>query len=199
MSLQFITLCPCLTFPCEVCIVKVPIVHDCHFRITPHKQQRFEEAFGSRSVAMLNIRGIVFVLLNSMAMEGDGCEMCRETVRALHQVSWQLQCAKVSAQYSLFGVVLFSLWSLCGHGIKCFSSCSGPRSVLRTHCVMLYCFHCGHFVGTESSVSAAAVGQGQYSLCDVLFSLWSLCGRGIKCFGSCSGPRSVLSIHCVML
>ena len=197
MSLQFISLCPCLTFPCEVCIVKVPSVHDCHLRITPHKQQRFEEAFGSRSVAMLNIHGIVFVLLNSMAMEGDGCEMCRETVRALHQVSRQLQCAKVSAQYSLCDVVLFSLWSLCGlctkclgtavvqgqyslcdvvlfslwslhgHRIKCFSSCSGPRSVVSSHCVMLYCFHCGHFMGTESSVSAAAVGHSQCSVLTV--------------------------------
>ena len=110
---------------------------------------------------------------------------------AQNQVFQQLQWAKVSAQYSLCDVVLFSLWSLHGHRIKCFSSCSGPRSVLSTHCVMLYCFHCGHFMGKVSA---------QYSLCDVvLFSLWSLHGHRIKCFSSCSGPRSVLSTHCVML
>ena len=45
---------------------------------------------------MLNIRGVVFVLLNSMAMEGDGCGMCRETELALRKVSQRLQCAKVS-------------------------------------------------------------------------------------------------------
>ncbi|XP_076470405.1 metallophosphoesterase 1-like [Babylonia areolata] len=65
-----------------------------HYMITPHKRQRFEEAFGSRSVGMLKVKGIVFILLNSMAMEGDKCDMCRETRKALGKVALQLQCAK---------------------------------------------------------------------------------------------------------
>ena len=79
----------------------MPVTRACRSRITPHKQHRFEDAFGSRSVALLNIRGIVFVLLNSMAMEGDGCGMCMEAVQALKKVSEQLQCAKVSCHCAM--------------------------------------------------------------------------------------------------
>lgn len=65
-----------------------------HYMITSHKKYRFEEAFGSPSVAVLNIQGLVFVLLNSMAMEGDGCDMCSEAEDTLQKVSTQLRCAK---------------------------------------------------------------------------------------------------------
>lgn len=68
-----------------------------HYMITSHKKYRFEEAFGSKSVALLRVRGVVFVLLNSMAMEGDGCDLCSETEEALHKVSTQLRCAKGTA------------------------------------------------------------------------------------------------------
>ena len=116
-----------------------------------------------------------------------------------HFVGSALGTAIGQGQYSLCDVVLFSLWSLHGHRIKCFSRSSGPKSVLSTHCdVVLFslwslCGLCIKCLGTE-------MGQGQYSLGDVvLFSLWSLHGCRIKCFSSCSGPRSVLSTHCVML
>ncbi|KAL8616292.1 hypothetical protein ACOMHN_056235 [Nucella lapillus] len=65
-----------------------------HYMITPSKLHRFEEAFGSQSVGLLKIEGIVFVLLNSMAMEKDGCGLCRKTQKELADVSLQLQCAK---------------------------------------------------------------------------------------------------------
>ncbi|XP_070198689.1 metallophosphoesterase 1-like [Littorina saxatilis] len=68
-----------------------------HYMMTGHKQQRFEEAFGSRSAALLSIRGVQFVVLNSMAMEGDGCHFCQEAERGLKKISRQLQCAKEKA------------------------------------------------------------------------------------------------------
>ncbi|KAK7497707.1 hypothetical protein BaRGS_00011102 [Batillaria attramentaria] len=65
-----------------------------HYMITSHKKFRFEEAFGSPSVAVLHIQGVIFVLLNSMAMEGDGCDLCTEAEDSLQKVSLQLRCAK---------------------------------------------------------------------------------------------------------
>ena len=85
----------------------------------------------------------------------------------------------------------------CGLCIKYLGSCSVPRSVLSTHCLVLYCFHCGHFVGMESSVSAAAVGQGQCSVltvwCCTVFTVvtlwaWSQVFRQLQCV--------IMSCHC---
>jgi len=44
---------------------------------------------------MVHVEGATFVLLNSMAMEGDGCNLCSEAVNALEDISWELRCAKV--------------------------------------------------------------------------------------------------------
>lgn len=47
------------------------------FRISPYLNQRFVSAFESPAVQMISLRGNHFVLVNSMAMEGDGCFLCR--------------------------------------------------------------------------------------------------------------------------
>ncbi len=44
---------------------------------------------------MFRKRGNVFVLINSMALEGDGCNMCREAEEQLEVISHRLRCSQV--------------------------------------------------------------------------------------------------------
>ena len=66
------------------------------FRMTDRKHERFVKAFDAPSVKLLHVGGIVFVMINSMAMEGDGCHICSEAMSKLRDIKWKLKCAKVS-------------------------------------------------------------------------------------------------------
>ncbi|KAK9509831.1 hypothetical protein O3M35_004735 [Rhynocoris fuscipes] len=65
-----------------------------HYGITPYLHKRFSESFGSPSVRLLTIAGNHFVLINSMAMEGDGCFLCRPAEIQLSNITRRLKCAK---------------------------------------------------------------------------------------------------------
>lgn len=53
----------------------------------PYFMNRFEEQFNNTGVQMYTLRGIHFVLINSMAMENDSCEFCQTAVEELHSVA----------------------------------------------------------------------------------------------------------------
>ena len=72
---------------------------DTNFRIDDHKRRRFTSAYNAPSVRMIQIRGSIFVLINSMALEGDGCSMCAEAEEKIKQISDDLGCAQVSVIY----------------------------------------------------------------------------------------------------
>ena len=65
-----------------------------HYAITPYLNQRFVNGLKSPSVKRISIRGNHFVLINSMALEGDGCFLCRPTEIALNKIAAHLKCAK---------------------------------------------------------------------------------------------------------
>ncbi|XP_076632755.1 per1-like protein PGAP5 isoform X1 [Colletes latitarsis] len=65
-----------------------------HYAITPYLNQRFMNGLKSPSVRRVSIRGNHFVLINSMALEGDGCFLCRPTEIALNKIAAHLRCAK---------------------------------------------------------------------------------------------------------
>lgn len=65
-----------------------------HYAITPYLNQRFVNGLKSPSVKRVSIRGNHFVLINSMALEGDGCFLCRPTEIALNKIATHLKCAK---------------------------------------------------------------------------------------------------------
>lgn len=58
----------------------VPIV------ITPFLHERFVHSMDAPSVRRVTIRNNHFILLNSMALEGDGCFLCRPTELALNKM-----------------------------------------------------------------------------------------------------------------
>ncbi|OXU26431.1 hypothetical protein TSAR_004113 [Trichomalopsis sarcophagae] len=65
-----------------------------HYVITPYLNQRFTTGMNAPSVRRISIRGNHFVLVNSMALEGDGCFLCRPTEVAVNKISKHLKCAK---------------------------------------------------------------------------------------------------------
>ncbi|KAJ1526257.1 hypothetical protein ONE63_009412 [Megalurothrips usitatus] len=63
-----------------------------HYSISPYLHERFMQAFNSPPIKMMSIRGNHFVLLNSMAMEGDGCFLCRQAEIKLNGIAEKLRC-----------------------------------------------------------------------------------------------------------
>jgi hypothetical protein len=59
----------------------------CAFRISPYLHERFASAFDAQSVRLVSVKGNHFVLVNSMAMEGDGCFLCRPAELQLQKIS----------------------------------------------------------------------------------------------------------------
>ncbi|KAF5303014.1 hypothetical protein FQR65_LT08343 [Abscondita terminalis] len=68
-----------------------------HYRITPYLNQRFVKGFNSSSIQVISMRGNHFVLINSMALEGDGCFLCKAAELQLGQIEKTLKCLKSNA------------------------------------------------------------------------------------------------------
>ncbi|XP_023941552.2 metallophosphoesterase 1 [Bicyclus anynana] len=68
-----------------------------HYRITPHLANRFEKKLDAPPVRLVSIRGNHFVLINSMAMEGDGCWLCSRAVAEIDRISDIFKCSSGSA------------------------------------------------------------------------------------------------------
>ena len=64
-------------------------------RIDDHKLQRFFNAYSTESVKMIRLKDNIFVALNSMAFEGDNCDMCQEAEDRLREIATSLNCAQV--------------------------------------------------------------------------------------------------------
>ena len=77
--------------------------------MSDRKHERFVKAFDAPSVKLLQIQGIIFVMINSMAMEGDGCRICSEAMNKLRDIKWKLKCAKVSFYFYVINQMI-SYW-----------------------------------------------------------------------------------------
>lgn len=73
-----------------------------HYRMTPRNLLRFRRVTkSSKSVGLVVIRGVPFVTVNSMAFEGDNCQLCTEAQKQLLNVSARLECDHAKAEQSL--------------------------------------------------------------------------------------------------
>ncbi|XP_028166726.1 metallophosphoesterase 1 isoform X1 [Ostrinia furnacalis] len=68
-----------------------------HYRITPHLAHRFESKLDAPPVRLVTLKGNHFVLINSMAMEGDGCTLCSRAVSEIDRISDIMKCSSGSA------------------------------------------------------------------------------------------------------
>merc|ERR1712179_685149 len=62
-----------------------------HYAVTPYLDTRFREAFNTKAVHYKVIKGTPFVIINSMAMEGDGCFLCAKAVQDLEKLKQKLK------------------------------------------------------------------------------------------------------------
>lgn len=74
-----------------------------HYVITPYLNKRFKDTFKTKSVKTVVIKGIPFVIINSMAFEGDECFLCRTVATSLKNVGEKLQeaCVKRSSKVNV--------------------------------------------------------------------------------------------------
>ncbi|XP_006868769.1 PREDICTED: metallophosphoesterase 1 [Chrysochloris asiatica] len=63
-----------------------------HYQMSAYKIKRFEKVFNSEK--LFSWKGINFVMVNSVAMEGDGCGICSETEAELFEISHKLNCSR---------------------------------------------------------------------------------------------------------
>jgi len=70
----------------------VPGNHDMgfHYALSPYLDKRFKSAFNTKAVQLKVINKVPFVLINSMAFEGDDCFLCKPAVKALKALEQKL-------------------------------------------------------------------------------------------------------------
>ncbi|CAJ0946514.1 unnamed protein product, partial [Mesorhabditis belari] len=89
-------------------VVVLPGNHDLgfHYAINPQRVTWFGDRFGTKTIDSFVINGQPFVLITSMALEGDGCRLCGEAERDLKRLDRLFQCAQNSTCF-LEGVEKF--------------------------------------------------------------------------------------------
>ncbi|EDW75842.1 uncharacterized protein Dwil_GK15156 [Drosophila willistoni] len=82
--------------PPGIPLISVAGNHDVgfHYKMHPFFMNRFESYLNYSLVHLYTIKQIHFVLINSMAMESDGCMFCAEAESALKNISRTLHCMK---------------------------------------------------------------------------------------------------------
>ncbi|XP_005356275.1 metallophosphoesterase 1 isoform X2 [Microtus ochrogaster] len=63
-----------------------------HYQMSKYRIKRFEEVFSSER--LFSWKGVNFVMVNSVAMEGDGCSICSEAEAELREISRKLNCSR---------------------------------------------------------------------------------------------------------
>ncbi|EHH29168.1 hypothetical protein EGK_09518 [Macaca mulatta] len=69
-----------------------------HYEMNTYKVERFEKVFSSER--LFSWKGINFVMVNSVALNGDGCGICSEAEAELIEVSHRLNCSREQARGS---------------------------------------------------------------------------------------------------
>ncbi|XP_037537794.1 metallophosphoesterase 1 [Nematolebias whitei] len=69
-----------------------------HYEMDWFKLQRFEKVFNASSTRMVTKRGVNFLLVNSVAMHGDGCPICQSVEKELIRLSRDLNCSLQKSQ-----------------------------------------------------------------------------------------------------
>ncbi|KAM9458068.1 metallophosphoesterase 1-like isoform 2-T5 [Salvelinus alpinus] len=64
-----------------------------HYEMDWFKLQRFEKAFNTTSTRMVTKKGVNFLLVNSVALHGDGCPICQSVEKQLYTLSRDLNCS----------------------------------------------------------------------------------------------------------
>ncbi|TRY91060.1 hypothetical protein DNTS_035780 [Danionella cerebrum] len=69
-----------------------------HHEMTKQKLERFEQAFNVASARILSVKGVNFLLVNSVALHGDRCPICQNVEEELQKLSRALNCSIQGAE-----------------------------------------------------------------------------------------------------
>ncbi|XP_024900668.1 metallophosphoesterase 1 [Pteropus alecto] len=72
-----------------------------HYQMSTYRIKRFEEVFNRER--LFSWKGINFVMVNSVALEGDGCNICSEAEAELIKISHKLNCSREAHRSSRCG------------------------------------------------------------------------------------------------
>ncbi|KAK2496019.1 LOW QUALITY PROTEIN: hypothetical protein MC885_003395 [Smutsia gigantea] len=72
-----------------------------HYQMSTYKIKRFEKVFNPGR--LFSWKGINFVMVNSVALEGDGCTICSEAEAELIEISHKLNCSRQGTRSSPCG------------------------------------------------------------------------------------------------
>lgn len=62
--------------------------------MSPRKITRFNNVFNNTDdTSLVTIKGVHFVIINSVRMEKDGCNLCKSAERKIENISKMLSCA----------------------------------------------------------------------------------------------------------
>lgn len=64
-----------------------------HYEMDWFKLQRFEKVFNATSTRIVTSKGVNFLLVNSVALHGDGCPICQSVEKELLRLSRDLNCS----------------------------------------------------------------------------------------------------------
>uniref|UniRef100_A0A3P8X5N3 Metallophosphoesterase 1 n=1 Tax=Cynoglossus semilaevis TaxID=244447 RepID=A0A3P8X5N3_CYNSE len=64
-----------------------------HYEMDWFKLQRFEKVFNASTTRIVTKKGVNFLLLNSVALHGDGCPICQSVEKELIRLSRELNCS----------------------------------------------------------------------------------------------------------
>ncbi|XP_043923298.1 metallophosphoesterase 1 [Protopterus annectens] len=65
-----------------------------HYEMNDYKLKRFGNVFNMTLAKIVTRKGINFVLVNSIALEGDGCPICKKEEKELIRLSFALNCSR---------------------------------------------------------------------------------------------------------
>ncbi|KAK7944860.1 hypothetical protein WMY93_000588 [Mugilogobius chulae] len=68
-----------------------------HYEMDWFKLQRFEKVFNASSTRIVTKKGVNFLLVNSVALHGDGCPICQSVEKELIRLSKDLNCSLQSS------------------------------------------------------------------------------------------------------
>ncbi|TNM98494.1 metallophosphoesterase 1 [Takifugu rubripes] len=68
-----------------------------HYEMDWFKLQRFEKVFNASSTRIVTKKGVNFLLLNSVALHGDGCPICQAVETELIRLSGEMNCSLQSS------------------------------------------------------------------------------------------------------
>lgn len=72
-----------------------------HYQMSTYRIKRFEKVFNRER--LFSWKGINFVMVNSVALEGDGCNICSEAEAELIKISHKLNCSREAHRSSRCG------------------------------------------------------------------------------------------------